>query len=299
MSETIQTVRTKTPTGIVFTSEPEVESHFNQLVRVAKTELKGKVNSVVATQQQKSLSNSKLIAVGVGAVGVTVVGLAITQIITGIIALSLLGGSVAVLTLLKYRYPVWMAKLRASQVVDLAQAEYQKELDLIEAKNTYLNKLREQAANDPIATRSRIANEMADEIDQGDDATARFEGLLKTQAQNIAQAKKDFPGQSFEIEESDQASMEEALGIMNQDIELARTRLDEYVQRTRLIETRLKLASGARSMAEFMHDDSAADRIRKMVSEVATEAAELEVQEARAALRKSVAAANRRIKQQS
>lgn len=299
MVQTAENVRTVVPTEIILANENQVEQYFAPKIQAAKTELMGKVKNLVSTKKQESASNGKLLAFGIAAVGIGIVGLALWQIITGILALGLLAGTAAAGTFLKFRYPVWMAKLRANQVADLARAEYQKELDLIEAKNAYFNKLREQSANDPIATRTRIANEMADEIDQGDDATARFEGLLKTQAQNIAQAKKDFPGQSFETEESDQASMEEALGIMNQDIELARTRLDEYVQRTRLIETRLKLAAGARSMAEFMHDDSAADRIRKMVSEVATEAAELEVQEARAALRKSVAAANRRIKQQS
>lgn len=297
MVQTAEKVRTVVPTEIILADETTVEKHYGSLIQAAKTELAGKVKNLVSTKKQESAANGKLLAFGIAVVGVGIAGLALWQIITGIFALGLLTATAATGTFLKFRYPVWIAKLRANQVVDLARAEYQKQLDLIEAKNAYLNKLREKAANDPIATRQRIADDMGREIDEGDNAAARFEGLLRTQEQNIAQAKKEFPDQNFHEEDAVQTEMNTALNTMRDDVQRARIKLDEYIQRTRLIETRLKLAAGARDMAEFMRDDSAADRIRKIESEVATESAEQEFQEARAALRQSVSAAKRRIQQ--
>lgn len=282
---------------VVFEDEASVRQHYGPLIQSARQELVKKVSTSVQGWQEEAKSKSNLIALALAFAGIIFAGLAISSIITGVIALMLIAGTGLGATYLRFRYPVWVARLRAQKVVDLAKVEYQKQLDLDAAQEQWFNTLRERAANDPVATRTRVADETAQEIDDGEAAADEFEGLLKTQERNIAAAKSQFPDQSFAEEDAVQAEMASALETMKEDSKRARKRLDEYIQRTRLIETRLKLAAGARSMAEFMRDDSATDRIRKMVSEVATESAEQEFQTARAALRTSVAAAKRRLQQ--
>lgn len=290
--------RTEIASELVFADEGSVRQYYAPMIQQAGKELTTRVRASVQDMQQQAKSKSNLIAGGLAVGAVVIAGLTISTIITGIIGISLLGITGATAVTMRYRYPVWVAKLRAKQVVDLAQAEYQKQLDLEAAQEKFINDLRQRAANDPVATRTRIADEVGQEIDEAEEATSQFEGLLATQARNIADAKKQFKDQSFADEDAVQEEMNGALVAMKDDSTRARKKLDEYIQRTRLIETRLKLAAGARSMAEFMRDDSSTDRIRKMVSEVATESAEQEFQTARAALRTSVAAAKRRLQQQ-
>lgn len=283
---------------LVFNDEGSVRKHYDLAIGNARSELATKANTLIQTYQQQVRNKSNLMAWGVGIIAVVVAGLTISTIITGIVGLGLLASAGIGATVLKFRYPVWVAKMRAKQVVDLARAEYDKEIQLIEAQNAYINKLRAQAKNDPIATRHRIANETATEIDEATTAASDFEGLFRTQGKNITEAKKNFPKANFTDEEAMQAEMSSAIETMRTDIEQAAEKLNLYVQQTQLIETKVKLAAGARSMAEFLRDDSGKDRIRAMVSSIATEESENEFQTSMSALRASVTAAKRRIQQQ-
>lgn len=283
---------------LIFASETDVRKHYGPMIQAAGQELSTKVRGTLASVQQSAKGKSTALTFGLAGAGIVVAGLTISTIITGVVGLALIATVGAVTMFVKYRFPVWIAKMRSQQVVDLANVAHQKQIALEAEEERYINALRQRAANDPIATRTRIANEVAKEIDDAEEESAKFEGLLNTQAKNIADAKQKFPKQSFAEEEAVQSEMGKALEVMNADRLRARGKLDEYIQATKLIETRLKLAAGARSMAEFMQDDSAKDRIREMVSSVATESAETEFQEARAALRSSAAAAKRRLESQ-
>lgn len=290
--------RTEIASELVFADEGSVRQHYAPMIQQAGKELTTRVRASVQDMQQQAKSKSNLIAGGLAVGAVVIAGLTISTIITGIIGISLLGITGATAVTMRYRYPVWVAKLRAKQVVDLAQAEYQKQLNLEAAQEKFINDLRQRAANDPVTTRKREANDWAQEIVDADSVLANFEGLIETQQGNITAAKKEFPDESFESAETGLRESHEAKSVMTADLENNRKQLKEYERRTRLIETNLKLAAGMRTMAEFMRDDGASDRIRKMVSEVATESAEQEFQTARAAMRTSVAAAKRRLQQQ-
>ena len=280
-----------------FESEHEVAQHFAQLINSAKRDLTGKISDVVVSTKSKYTSYSYITVLILGALALGISWMTISAIITGALGLSILAGTGLIAVYLRFKYPSWVADLRAKQVVTLARIQYEKELALIEQKNAYINSIREKAANDPIATRRRVANEMAQEIDDGEDVASRFEGMLKTQENKIAKAKKDFPDNSFADAEETQREMSEALVTMRTDLNRARGELEQYNHRTSLIETQLELAAGALSMAEFMQKDTSKEQIRKIESDIATESAELSFQEARAALRSSAMAAKRRITQ--
>lgn len=193
-----------------------------------------------------------------------------------------------------FKIPSWISSLRVKAELEKKRLSNLRILALRQEEMDHLQRLKAQAAANPIPTRERYAQEAAEEITAARNKAAEFEGLIATQRKYVAQMKHEYPEADASGQEAMIAELVEGHQTMVRETNSAEEALKVYKRQTGLLSLQLRTMAGVQSMTEFLRGDGAKRQLEKLLSDTATQAANTRVETAMSDLRTSVSVANSR-----
>lgn len=228
------------------------------------------------------------------AFGALILGIVLTQIIGYMIAGGLALAAAGVLWYFwNYKLPLIIQKAKSELLVQGRAAALREKEKLRQLELQHLSKLKNQARSNPIETRQLVAKGNRSSLAKADEAANKADGFISTQKQKISEHKKRFPKDDISEMENGLALFEKLLSESRQAIVTAYEKLKVYENTTEMIESKLMLATGMKTIAEALGSNGVDKAMQKILSAAATEAVDQEFVESMSAVRTALTALQR------
>lgn len=270
--------------GVQFANELEVNQHYDLAER--------KVVGEIQTSMQTALSSHKAKVLGIGLAGagaITLLGMFLWTVVLPAVAVLGIAAVFGMAGIFMYfRLPSWIGSLRLKADIAREELKMRRIEALRQQRLDHINRFKAQAEADPIANREHYAQVTAEEITAARTNAAQVAGLIEVQQGYVVQMKRDYPEADTASDEAMIAVLRDAHGVMVAKTNDAHAKLEIYKRKTGLLELKLKSLKGSRTLSEFLRDEGATRQFEKLMSDTATQAADVSIQTALADLRVSV-----------